>query len=76
MHMERSRNDWKGDKTGYKSEENQVNLQDNIVELGQNTVKSPGDLGGTCCHSGSSESEPANASVKHSQKYNNNNNNK
>ena len=39
----------------------------NIVEIGQNTEKSPGDLV-TCCNSHSCEKQSANIGVKNSQK--------
>ena len=46
--------------------------KDTIIENGQNTEKSPGDLR-TCCHSNSSKGSSANADVKNSKGVNNNN---
>ena len=43
-----------------------------IIENGQNTEKSPGDLRETCCYSNSSERPSANADVKNSKGDNNN----
>ena len=45
-----------------------------IVQISQNTKKSPGDLRGTCCHLDSSGKQPASTSAK--KLSNNNNNNK
>ena len=45
-----------------------------IIEISQNTEKSPGDLK-RCCHSNSSEKPSANTGVKNSQKRTNNNDN-
>ena len=39
-----------------------------IIEIGQNTEKSSGDLRKTCCHLNSREKSSANACVKNSQK--------
>ena len=45
-----------------------------IVEIAQNTEKSPGDLGDTFCNSISGGKPSANAGVKNSQTSKNNNN--